>query len=95
MAHPDFVSAGAVVLGISPDSPETLTRYAAAKETPFQFVSDTDRAVARSFGATSKRQPRVTFVIARGGTVAASMHHEFLIPKHISSALALVRGLDS
>ncbi len=94
MAYPDFVAAGAEVFGVSPDSAETLKKYAAAKETPFGFVSDTDRAVSKLF-QTGKpgRQTRVTYVVGRGGTIAAAMHHEILIPKHISSALNTVKSL--
>ena len=94
MAYPDFVAAGAEVFGVSPDSVQTLERYAREKETPFQFISDKSRALADAYGARKGgRQPRVTFVIKRGGTVAGSTHHEFLIPKHISSTIDLVRSL--
>jgi peroxiredoxin Q/BCP len=94
VAYPDFVAAGAEVFGLSPDSREVLSKYAKAKETPFQFVSDSTRSIADSYGAAKgKRQPRVTFVIAKGGRVAKCLHHEFLIPKHISATVALVKTL--
>jgi peroxiredoxin Q/BCP len=94
VAYPDFVAAGAEVFGLSPDSSEVLAKYAKAKETPFLFVSDSTRSIANAYGAaTGKRQPRVTFVIAKGGRVAKSLHHEFLIPKHVSETVALVKTL--
>lgn len=81
-------------MGVSPDSLATLERYAREKETPFSFVSDSDRQIAKAYQTgKASRQARVTVVIARGGQIAQTMHHEFLIPKHVSTALEIVRGL--
>lgn len=93
MAYPDFKAAGAEVLGISPDSPETLMRYEQKKQTPFTFVSDRLGTISTAFGMRGKRQPRVTYVIQRGGSIAGVSKHEFRIPKHISETLKLVRLL--
>ncbi len=96
MAYPDFKAANAEVLGISPDSQSTLERYAREKATPFQFVSDSQRAIATSYGTLKgKRQSRVTYIIARGGAIAQSVHHELLVPKHISDSLSQVKQLGS
>lgn len=94
MNYPDFVAAGAEVMGISPDSASTLERYAREKETPFQFVSDTERSISKAY-ATGKgsRQSRVTYIIAKGGTIHEAMHHELLIHKHVSGALKQVQSL--
>ena len=94
MAYPEFVQAGAEVMGVSPDSVSTLERYAREKETPFGFVSDVDRQIAKAYQTgKASRQARVTVVIAKGGQIATTMHHEFLIPKHVATALETVRGL--
>lgn len=94
MAYPDFVAAGAEVMGVSPDNVATLERYAQEKETPFSFVSDSSRSIATAYKTgKGSRQSRVTIIVKKGGTIANTMHHEFLIPKHVSGALDTVRGL--
>ena len=43
--------AGAVVLGVSPDSPESHRAFAAKYELPFPLLSDPDKKVMRKYGA--------------------------------------------
>ena len=93
MAYPKFKAAGAEVLGISPDTAETLARYQKEKNTPFSFVSDRSRTIANAFGMKGRRQPRVSYVIARGGIVASVSAHEIRVPKHILDTLATVTSL--
>ena len=75
--HDEFESAGAVVLGISPDKPKRLRRFAGMFHLLFTLLSDPDHEVARSYGAWGERDSliplpqiateRSTFVIGPDG----------------------------
>ena len=62
---------GVVVVGISADSLETLQRFAASLELPFQLLSDRDQRVARAFGSADRDgyNRRTVYVIDPGGRV--------------------------
>ncbi len=49
-AHSKLTAAGAVVLGISPDSVEDHQQFAAKYELPFPLLADVDHAVADKYG---------------------------------------------
>jgi peroxiredoxin Q/BCP len=79
--YEDFEAAGAAVLGVSPDKPSRLAKFAGKYDLPFTLLSDPDHEVARQFGAWGeKRGPipqlvtqRSTFVIDADGVVTAVM----------------------
>ena len=78
-AYADFETAGAVVLGVSPDS---VTRHLKFKEKyglPFTLLADTEHAVAEEYGVWGEKSyagktymgvDRSTFVIGADGNVA-------------------------
>ena len=75
----EYDAAGAVVLGVSPDPPEALRKFADKFSLPFTLLSDPDHAVAerygvwvekKNYGRTYWGNQRATFVIAPAGTVA-------------------------
>jgi peroxiredoxin Q/BCP len=76
--HADFEAAGAVVLGVSPDKPKRLRRFAGTFNLPFTLLSDPKHAVARDYGTWGARNSlipqliteRTTFVIGPDGRVA-------------------------
>jgi peroxiredoxin Q/BCP len=49
-------AAGAVVLGISPDSPETLRRWREKEKIPYDFLSDPDHVVLEKYGAWGEKK---------------------------------------
>ncbi len=62
-----------VLLGISNDPDTTLANWAREQSFPFQFVSDIDGAIGRSYGTmteTSKQEQRYVYVIAPDGKIA-------------------------
>jgi peroxiredoxin Q/BCP len=76
----DYERANAVVLGVSPDPPEKLRRFADKQGLPFTLVSDEDHAVAEAYGVWVKKSmygrtyfgnERTTFVIDPDGRIAA------------------------
>lgn len=71
-------AAGAVVLGVSPDSPASHQRFRTRRRLPFPLLSDQDHAVAEAYGAWGEKQLfghryhgilRTTFVIDGDGVV--------------------------
>lgn len=68
---PQFAARGAQVVGISPDSPAALGRFAAAHNLTLTLLSDPDRTVARAFGAVSPDGGvvRLTVLLDRAGAV--------------------------
>lgn len=77
-AWSEFERRGAVVLGVSPDSPERHARFRAKHGLPFTLLSDERHEVAelygtwvekRLYGKTAMGMQRSTFVIAPDGTV--------------------------
>jgi peroxiredoxin Q/BCP len=76
----DYDAANAVVLGVSPDSPAKLRRFADKHGLGFTLLSDEDHAVAEAYGVWAEKSmygkkywgnERTTFVIGADGKVAS------------------------
>jgi thioredoxin-dependent peroxiredoxin len=76
----DYVKAGAVVLGISPDPVRRIKKFADDQSLAFPLLSDEDHAVAETYGVWAQKSmygrtyfgnERTTFVIAPDGKVAS------------------------
>jgi thioredoxin-dependent peroxiredoxin len=74
-----YGQAGAVVLGVSPDDPEALRRFADKYGLPFTLLADPDHEVAERYGVWAEKSmygrkywgvTRSTFIIAPDGVVA-------------------------
>jgi peroxiredoxin Q/BCP len=75
----DYRAAGAEVIGVSPDEPGSLRRFADKNDLGFTLLGDADHQVAEAYGVwveksmygkTSMGVQRATFVIDPGGKVA-------------------------
>ena len=75
-----LTKAGAVVLGISPDSTASHEKFAAKFGLPFQLLSDPDHEVAEKYGVWVEKNmygrksmgiQRATFLIDKRGKIAA------------------------
>jgi thioredoxin-dependent peroxiredoxin len=75
----DYDAAGAVVLGVSPDEPRKLRRFADKYGLDFTLLADTEHAVADAYGAWVEKSmygrkywgnQRATFVIDASGRIA-------------------------
>jgi len=73
-----YDTAGAVILGISPDSPKSHTKFKAKFHLPFSLLSDEDHKVAELYGVLGLKKFmgreyegvfRTTFIIAPDGTI--------------------------
>jgi peroxiredoxin Q/BCP len=74
----DYDAAGAVVLGVSPDPPAKLRKFADKYGLPFTLLGDQDHAVAEAYGVWVEKSmygrrywgnERTTFVIGPDGVV--------------------------
>jgi peroxiredoxin Q/BCP len=84
-----------VVVGISTDSVETHSRFAASLNLPFRLLSDPDQAVAKRYGSfdSSGFSRRTVFVVAPDGTVKyRNLHFNALDPKHYAELGAAVQA---
>jgi peroxiredoxin Q/BCP len=82
-AYGEFEGAGAVVLGVSPDSEQKHVRFKAKHELPFTLLADTEHEVSERYGVWGEKTymgrtfmgvNRSTFVIGADGTVRKVFH---------------------
>ena len=75
----DYDAAGAVVLGISPDDPAKLRKFADKYDLPFTLLADADHKIAEKYGTWVEKSmygrtywgvQRATFVIGPDGKIA-------------------------
>lgn len=96
-SYEDFVAAGAEVIGISSDSPESHRAFASKHNLPFTLVSDTGSVVRKAYGvpATLGLLPgRVTYVIDKAGTVRHIFNSQFNPKGHVAEAMGILKGLQ-
>jgi peroxiredoxin Q/BCP len=74
----DYEAAGAVVLGVSPDTVAKVGKFAHKYDLPFTLLADTDHAVAERYGVWVEKSrygrtywgnSRTTFIIGADGVV--------------------------
>lgn len=79
----DLTGAGLAVVGVSPDPPATLRRFADAEGLTYPLLSDPDHAVLQAWGAYGQKQLygrtvtgviRSTVVVAADGRVEAAYY---------------------
>lgn len=77
----EYRELGARVLGISPDEPEALRKFAANQKLDFTLLADPDHEVAEKYGAWGERSMygkkymgiiRSTFIVGPNGKVVAA-----------------------
>jgi peroxiredoxin Q/BCP len=92
----DFAGAGAEVLGVSADSPESHKRFDAKHRLPFRLLSDPEGEVRKAYGVSSTLgllPGRVTFVIDKAGVVRHVFSSQFRPKKHVEEALEILKQL--
>lgn len=80
--HAEVERADAVVLGVSPDSAKSHTKFRAKYDLPFTLLSDPDHAVAEAYGVWKPKKlygivrlgiERSTFVIGPDGVIVRAL----------------------
>ncbi len=83
-AWSEFERAGATVLGVSPDSPESHAAFREKHGLPFTLLADPDHLVAEAYGVWGEKTfagktymgiERSTFVIDGNGVIAAELRN--------------------
>jgi len=99
----DFKRAGAEVIGVSPDSPESHRKFREKYELGVRLLADVERTAAQAYGVWVEKSmygrkymgvERSTFLIDGSGTVAKSWR-SVRVPGHAEEVLEAVRGLKS
>jgi len=96
-----FRAAGAVVIGVSPDSPEKHKKFRAKHELDIHLVSDEDKTAANAYGVWTEKSmygrtvmgiERSTFLIDKNGRIARSWR-KVRVKGHAQAVLDAVRTL--
>jgi len=99
-AYGEFEAAGAVVLGVSPDSEASHVKFREKFGLPFALLADTDHRVAEDYGVWVERKnygktymgvERSTFVIDADGVVKRVMR-KVKPDTHADDVLAALAG---
>ncbi len=97
-SYDDFLELGASVVGISPDSDESHSRFASKHNLPFHLVSDEDGQIRKAFGVSSFLgilPKRMTFVIDTKGAIRNIVRDKYNASSHIDQSLDLVRKIQN
>lgn len=96
-----FEEAGAHVVGVSPDSPESHRRFKKKYDLEIILAADEDKAASSAFGVWVEKSmygrkymgvERATFLIDRTGTIAR-IWRNVRVPGHAEEVLEAVREL--
>jgi peroxiredoxin Q/BCP len=98
---PDFAKAGAVVIGMSPDSSKSHDKFKAKHELTVDLVSDEDRKALEAYGVWVEKSmygrkymgvERSTFLIGPDGKVKKAWR-KVSVPGHAQAVLDAVKAL--
>jgi peroxiredoxin Q/BCP len=94
--HKSFAKKGAVVLGVSPDSAKSHTKFIEKFSLPFPLLADEDKAIAQAYGVWVEKSmygnkyrgvERSTFVIDEKGKLSA-IYRKVKPAEHTAEVLA-------
>ncbi|PRP99338.1 peroxiredoxin [Enhygromyxa salina] len=96
-AYEDFTDAGAIVIGVSPDSADSHEKFAAHHRLPFKLISDESGELRRSYDVPKAMlgmlPGRVTYVIDKQGKVQHVFNSMLKAKRHVTEALSVVKRL--
>jgi len=98
--YADLESKDTEVIGVSVDSNESHQKFADKYNVPFALVSDKNRDLAKTYGATGflrdllGKTGRVTFIIDKKGTIAGIVQGELSASKHVDGVKELIARLS-
>ncbi|MFZ9699938.1 MAG: peroxiredoxin [Flavobacteriales bacterium] len=93
-----FLELGALVVGISSDSPEAHMKFAEKYRLPFTLLSDTAGRVRKMYGVPSTLMflpGRTTFIIDSKGIIRHVFSSQFNINKHIEESIRILKSIGS
>ncbi len=92
--YEDFQEVGAVVLGVSGDSPRRHRAFSKKHNLPFRLLCDEGGVVAQSLGIKKLLgllPGRVTFIISKEGILLHKFDNQFQATKHVSESLKIIK----
>ena len=93
----DLTDAGAYVIGISSDSPESHRQFRSKYRLPFTLLSDCDQKVRDLFGVPSSMlgllPGRVTYIVDRNGVIRHVFNSQLNAIQHVEEASRIIRQL--
>lgn len=93
-----FTDAGAEVIGVSADSPESHKKFADKYNLPFTLLSDGGDAVRKAYGVPPTLwvlPGRVTYVIDAEGVVQHVFDSQFNATAHIKESLDVLKKIKA
>ncbi|MBI4418645.1 MAG: peroxiredoxin [Ignavibacteriales bacterium] len=87
---------GAVLIGVSADSPEQHRRFVDGYDLPFRLATDRDSSVSKAYEVHvlgGLRQLRVTYVIDKKGWIRGVIHREIRVLRHATDVLKILQSL--
>ncbi|AKE63526.1 Alkyl hydroperoxide reductase subunit C-like protein [Microcystis aeruginosa NIES-2549] len=90
-----FTDAGAEVIGISADSPQSHQQFAQKYNLPFTLLSDSDNQVRKLFGVPSTLfvlPGRVTYIIDKEGIVRHIFDSMLDFKAHVTESLNTIKS---
>jgi peroxiredoxin Q/BCP len=96
----EFTKAGAVVLGMSPDSVKKHDKFKAKYDLPFSLVADEEKTALEAFGVWVEKSmygrkymgvERSTFLIDADGSIQ-SVWRKVKVPGHVDAVLDAVQA---
>jgi peroxiredoxin Q/BCP len=100
-ARAEYQKAGAVVLGVSPDTTKSHRKFADKYELPFTLLADPEKRVCQEYGVWKEKNmygrkymgvERTTFVIDKKGMVA-KVFPKVKVDGHADAVLETIRTL--
>ena len=98
---PEFDAAGAVVIGVSPDSVASHEKFKTKHNLALALAADPERSAIEAYGVWQEKSmygrkyfgvERSTFLIGRDGRIA-QVWRKVKVPKHAEAVLAAVKAL--
>ena len=83
--HDEILGAGLKIVGVSPQDPDSHSRFREQHSLPFTLLSDTDKRVARAYdvdGPLGIGVRRATYLIDRDGRIADAVLADLRIQRH-------------
>ncbi|MDY6941397.1 MAG: peroxiredoxin [Pseudomonadota bacterium] len=96
--YEDFREAGAEIIGISADSPDSHQRFASKHSLPFILASDEQGTVRKAYGVSKTLgllPGRATFIIDKGGIVRHTFSSQLRAKQHVAEALETLKSLST
>jgi len=92
-----FVEAGAQVVGISADSPDSHKAFALKHKLPYTLLSDDNNQLRKQFGVPKSMlgllPGRVTYIMDKDGIIRHTFNSQFNVNKHVEEALKVISSL--